>query len=77
VKMMAVIIQTLVCDEHVSLLKTHKDSLLFTRQLLYLSANQPQVMTDLFYLYNNNGTQWVVHKMVTRQMKVSDYSVQI
>jgi hypothetical protein len=70
-------IQTLVYDEYVSLLQTCKDALIGTRQLLYLSAYQPQVMGDWFYSYNNTGTHWVVAKVVTRQKKVSDYLMQI
>lgn len=78
VKMVTMItIQTLVYDEYVSLLQTCKDALIGTRQLLYLSAYQPQVMGDWFYSYNNTGTHWVVAKVVTRQKKVSDYLMQI
>jgi hypothetical protein len=47
VKMMTMImIQTSVWDKYVSLLQTRKDTLIGTRQLLYSSAYQPQVMGD-------------------------------
>jgi hypothetical protein len=57
----------MVSTEHVRPLPTHKDALQCVSQLItYSSAHQPQLMRDLFHLYNSNEAQWIAAQM-TRQ----------
>jgi hypothetical protein len=63
-----------VSDEHIMPPPDHEDALQCVTPLVkYSSAHKPQFMNYLSRMYSNIEKQWIVDKMSTMQMKISEY----